>query len=76
MSDDRSARRAGMRRATIQLVLGTAALHAVAITIYKVKHVELAPERTRTWFVAVWLIATVLVVAPLLRRVRKLRYAR
>ena len=67
-------RRATLRRATLQLVLGVVLLDAVARAIYYLGGIEHGPERTRTLFVVTWTFATALVVAFLLRRVRAARY--
>ena len=73
-TEARLAKRAAMRRATLQLVLGVGILDAVAIGAWYLA-VAHAPERSRTIFVGVWTVATAFVVAILLKRVRKARYA-
>jgi hypothetical protein len=74
--DPRAARRAELRRATLQLVLGVVALDAVAMGIYYLAGIAHAHERTRTIFVVTWTLATAMVVAVLLKRVRAARYVR
>jgi hypothetical protein len=66
-------RRAALRRTTLQLVLGVVALDAVALGIYYLVGIEQTSTNTRTAFVVVWTVATALVVAVLLRRVRRSR---
>ena len=72
--DPRAARRAELRRTTLHLVLGVVALDAVAMGIYYLAGIGHAHERTRTIFVVTWTLATALVVAVLLKRVRAARY--
>ena len=72
--DPRAGRRAELRRATLQLVFGVVALDVVAMGIYYLAGIGHAHERTRTIFVVTWTLATALVVAVLLKRVRAARY--
>ena len=74
-SDARIAKRAAMRRATLHLVLGVMALDAVAILVWYLA-IAHAPERTKSIYVGVWTVSTAIVVALLLKRVRKVRYER
>jgi hypothetical protein len=74
-NDPRAVRRAALRRATLQLVLGVVALDAVALAIYYLGGIAIAPERTRQTFVVVWTVATAITVAVLLKRVRRARFA-
>jgi hypothetical protein len=77
MSEDpRATRRAAMRKATLNLVLGVVILDAVAMGLYYGLDIAHGPERTRTIFVALWTFATAITVAFLLRRVRAIRYGR
>lgn len=76
VEDVRAARRSALRRATLQLVLGVAVLDTLALAVYFVGGIEHAAGRTRQIFTVVWLVATVLVVAVLLKRVRAIRFAR
>lgn len=64
-----------MRRATLQLVIGVAALDGVAMAIYFLGGIAHGPPRTRMIFTVVWTITTALVVAFLLKRVRRARFA-
>ncbi|HEY2025414.1 MAG TPA: hypothetical protein VGG78_00310 [Gemmatimonadaceae bacterium] len=73
-ADPRAVRRAALRKATLQLVAGVVLLDAVALGLYYLAGIAYAPERTRTIFVVVWTLATALVVALLLKRVRAARY--
>jgi hypothetical protein len=74
--DPRAERRAALRKATLNLVLGVVILDAVAMGLFYGLGIGHGPERTRTIFVAVWTFATAITVAFLLRRVRALRYGR
>ncbi len=76
VDDPRAARRSALRRATLHLVLGVVLLDAVALAVYFVGGIEHASVRPRQIFTVVWLVATVLVVAVLLKRVRTIRFAR
>ena len=71
----RDARRAALRAATLQLVLGVVVLDAVALGIYYLGGIDHEPTRTKQIFTGVWLVATAITVAFLLRRVRALRHA-
>jgi tellurite resistance protein TehA-like permease len=72
--EPRAARRAALRRATLHLVAGVLVLDAVALGVYYLAGIGHGPERTRTIFVVTWTLATALVVAVLLKRVRAARY--
>lgn len=66
-------RRAALRRASWQLFIGVASLHAAAFLLYYAFDIAHRSAQTRTIFVAVWTFATALTVAFLLRRVRAVR---
>ncbi|MES2177380.1 MAG: hypothetical protein V4550_05910 [Gemmatimonadota bacterium] len=68
-----AARRTAMRRATLHLVLGIIILDAVALGAYKLFDIQFAPYKTQVMFTVGWTVATALVVAFLLKRVRALR---
>jgi hypothetical protein len=74
--DPRAIRRAALRKATLNLILGVVILDAVAMGLFYALGIGHGPERTRTIFVAVWTFATAIMVAFLLRRVRAVRYGR
>ncbi len=76
MSEEaRKAKRAAMRRVTLQLVLGVLVLHAAALAIYKIAGVADWPVRNQRIYTGVWTGATALVVVLLLKRVRVVRYS-
>lgn len=64
-----------MRRATLQLLLGVVALDALAMTVYFFGGIQHGTQTKRTYFTVVWTVATALVVATLLKRVRAARFA-
>ena len=72
MSETRLAKRAAMRRATLHLVLGVGLLDSIAMLGYYAAIVH-APERSKMIFAGVWTVLTALVVAVLLKRVRRVR---
>jgi chromate transport protein ChrA len=61
-----------MRRATLHLVLGVALVDTIALIGYYAAIVH-APDRTKMIFTGVWTVLTALVVAVLLKRVRRAR---
>ena len=71
----RNAKRAAMRRATLQLVIGVGLLDTLAMAGYYFLIVH-APPKTKMLFTGLWTIATVLVVMVLLKRVRTARFAK
>jgi hypothetical protein len=74
--DPRAARRAALRKATLQLVLGVVVLDAVALGIYYLGGIEHGSAQTKQIFTWVWLVITAITVAFLLKRVRAIRYNR
>ena len=66
-------RRLAMRKAVFHLVLGVVVLHGAALSIYYLAGIDRSPPRTRQIFTVLWLVATAIVVAVLLKRVRRLR---
>ena len=73
-SEIRVAKLAGLRRATLHLVIGVVVLDAVALGGYYLGGVAHAAPRTQTTYAMVWTVATALVVAVLLKRVRRARF--
>ncbi|MEO6526483.1 MAG: hypothetical protein ABIP93_07655 [Gemmatimonadaceae bacterium] len=74
-ADPRAAQRATLRRAVLHLVFGVLLLDAVALSAYYLAGIEQGPPKMRTIYVVVWTVATAIVVAFLLRRVRLARFA-
>ena len=71
--DARTAKRAALRRATLNLVVGVVVLDTVAMLVYYLAIVH-APPNVRMLFVGLWTVATAIVVVILLKRVRKARF--
>jgi hypothetical protein len=59
----------------LNLVIGVVVLDAIAMSIFYLTGIVHGPERTRWYFVIAWSIATAVVVAVLLRKVRRVRFA-
>ena len=73
MSDGLDARRATLRTAVKQLVAGIAVFDAIVLSIWYGAGMPRAAPDVRTRFAVVWMILTALLVAFLLRRVRRAR---
>ncbi len=65
-----------MRKAVFQLVLGIMVLDAVALGVYYFGGIEHGTTQSKQIFTAVWVVATAVTVAFLLRRVRLIRMGR
>ena len=74
LDDPRAVKRAAMRKAILHLVLGVVLLDAAALGIYYFGGIADGSAQSQKIFTWVWLVATALTVAVLLRRVRKIRY--
>ena len=72
-TDARMAKRAAMRRATLQLVLGVVLLDAIAMLCYYAA-VAHASNQVKMIFTGVWTVLTAITVALLLKRVRRARH--
>ena len=70
----REERIATLRRATMRLVLGIVALHGTALAIYFGAGIAHRSPTLHNEFVIVWMIATAILVAFLLRKVRQARF--
>jgi hypothetical protein len=66
-------RQLAMRKAVFHLVLGIVVLHGAALSIYYFAGIERSSAQTRQIFTVIWLMATAITVAVLLKRVRRLR---
>jgi hypothetical protein len=71
--DGRAARRAALRRRTLELVGGVVLLDALALGLYYLAGISTSAPRTRTIFTVAWTVATAVTVAVLLKRVRAAR---
>jgi uncharacterized membrane protein YeiH len=69
-------RRTALRLATLRLVVCVVLLDAVALALYYFAGIEHGSTQTKQIFTAVWMVATAVTVAVLLKRVRAIRYNR
>ena len=74
--DPRAAKRAALRMATLHLVVAVVLLDAVALGIYYLGGIDRGSVLAKQLFTGVWLIATGVSVAILLKRVRAIRHGR
>jgi len=65
-----------VKKYLIQLIIGVGVLHAIMIGLYYWLRISLRPERTQQTFVAVWVILTLVVVTPLMKKIRQSRIRR
>ena len=75
VADPRAGQRAALRKAVLQLVAGVVVLDMLALGVWYVGGVSHASSRAIQIFIGTWLVATVITVAMLLRRVRLVRHA-
>jgi hypothetical protein len=75
-ADTRAAKRAALKRATLQLVLGVIVLDSIVLAIYFLADIAHASSKTQMYFTVGWTVVTLAVVLALLKRVRKVRYSR
>ncbi len=73
--DPRAPQRGALRRAVLNLIIGVVVLDAVAMSIFYLTGIAHGPERVRWIFVIAWSVATAILVAVLLRKVRAVRFA-
>jgi hypothetical protein len=73
--DPRAPQREALRRAVLNLVIGVVVLDAIAMSIFYLTGIVHGPERIRWLFIIAWSIATAIMVAVLLRKVRAVRMA-
>ncbi len=59
------------KRLLLALVLLVAVVHGVAISVYHFAHIPDRPEKTQQVFVGVWVIVTLVVITPLMKRIRR-----
>jgi len=65
-----------VKKYLLQLIVGVAMLHAIMIGLYYWFKISLRPERTQQTFVAVWVVLTLIVVTPLMKKIRQARVRR
>jgi hypothetical protein len=61
------------KRTLLTLVVLIAAVHGIAITVYHFYNIADRPVKTQETFVGVWVIATLIVITPLMKRIRRSR---
>ena len=65
-----------VRKYLLILVVAVVALDAVVLGIYHGMHIAERPEKTQETFVAVWVVLTLLVVATIMKKLRRARFRR
>lgn len=65
-----------VRKYLLILVVAVVALDAVVLGIYYGMHIADRPEKTQETFVAVWVVVTLLIVATIMKRLRRARFRR
>ena len=65
-----------VRKYLLMLVVAVVALDAVVLGIYYGMHIAERPEKTQETFVAVWVVLTLLVVATIMKKLRRARFRR
>ena len=73
MAEGRDVPRTTVKQALQQLVLGILGFDAIVLSVWYLTGMERAAPDARTRFAVVWMFATALIVAFLLRRVRRAR---
>lgn len=63
------------RRAFFSLLVGVAAVHVIAITVYYAFDIEHAPSSSQRLFAWIWMTLTVAVVFVGLQRIKRARRA-
>jgi len=61
------------KKTLLTLVVMVAVLHSIAIAVYHFYHIPDRPLKTQQLFVGVWVMATLLVIAPMMRKIRQAR---
>jgi membrane protein YdbS with pleckstrin-like domain len=59
------------KKTLLTLVIMVAVVHALAITIYRVFHIPDRPVKTQQVFVGVWVMVTLIVITPMMKRIRR-----
>ena len=76
LDDPRAVKRAALRMATMRLIVAVVILDAVALGTYYLGGIDQGSVLAKQVFTGVWLVATAMTVAILLKRVRAIRYDR
>ncbi len=62
-----------MKRYLMIMIGSVVALDVIAIGVYRLYHIPDRPEQTQQVFVAVWVVATLIVVTTMLKKIRVAR---
>ena len=54
----------------MMMIVSVVVLDAIAIGIYRVNHIADRPEKTQQIFVAVWVVATLIAVTTMMKKIR------
>jgi heme/copper-type cytochrome/quinol oxidase subunit 4 len=65
-----------VRKYLLALVVAVVALDAVVLGIYYGMHIADRPEKTQETFVAVWVVVTLIIVATIMKKLRRSRFRR
>ncbi len=65
-----------VRKYLLVLVVAVVALDAVVLGIYYGMHIADRPEKTQETFVAVWVVVTLIIVATIMKKLRRARFRR
>jgi hypothetical protein len=65
-----------VRKYLLVLIVAVVALDAVVLGIYYGLHIADRPVKTQETFVAVWVVITLLVVATIMKKLRRARFRR
>ncbi|MEO6877023.1 MAG: hypothetical protein ABI205_00990 [Gemmatimonadaceae bacterium] len=65
-----------MKKSLLIMVGGVVVLDVIAIAIYQFAHISERLATTQETFVAVWVVATLVVVTTMMRRIRQARRRR
>jgi hypothetical protein len=76
MTSPHSPERQELRKRTLWLIASIAVFHGLMIGMYYLLHVNLRPDKTQQTFVAVWVVLSLAVILPQMKRIRALRRRR
>ena len=76
MTATESPQRREQRTRTMWLIGSVALLHGAMIGIYYLLHIQTRPDKTQQTFIAVWVVMTLAVVLPQMKKIRALRRPR
>ncbi len=71
-----SPERQELRKRMLWLIATVVAVHGAMIGIYYALHIQLRPDKTQQTFIAVWVVLTLAVILPQMKRIRAMRRPR